>query len=809
MTDLEKYGLPVNLTFNWKGFFQKAILIPLAFLCLSHIAIAQTGPGGVGSGANNPLWLRADSIYGLNNSDPVSLWNDVSGNGNDFIQSGTERPFFLSSWVNGFPALDFDGLDDYLVDADGAGYINGNTAISFFSVTQSESTGVDRGFISSNTSDDQDIALSVRYDQAGIEGSGTNVIKASVSTNNYAYESDNNVQTTGRQLISFHWTGGNDAIMYIDGSLDTPTSNETNGAESPVVDADYVSIGLGPMDNWYGQVAELILFNENLNSARRNIVENYLAAKYGLTISNDKYNGNDAAYIHNVAGIGQESDGSNTSAISNGFQVSENNATLSNGEYLLFGHNNALLSSTTSDVTGSVEARWNRIWYFDKTGSIDATIRFDFREAINAENPRNPSNYVLLYRTTTSGDFSVVTSSAPSIENCYELVFEVADDNLPDGYYTLGTTDNTNSPVEPASSDFPTASIIPDPANVCEGEIITLDGNPSGGSGSYDIHEWTGAGSSSLDYTDIQSPDFSNGTAGDYYLTYTVTDDQGCQGSDDITVTVDPLPEVYFGGYEYVRTITVPAASVSGSQDLTDYPLLVDVNLDETHITSSSGYDVIFTDSDGSALDFELQNYNSGTGQYTAWVRIPVLSASSDTEINILYGNPEVTTDQSDQEGVWNSGYTAVWHMEDAGIEDATRNGNDGNNNGTSDIGGKIGLGRNFEAIDRIQLPDNNSIVRNLQQVTLSGWVNIENHSSTGVLQAYSINSSNKTNLSRASIQVNSNETITLLARSNNTEGGRSTSSNSTVSTTGWHHIAGVIDYQNDDLYIYINGVLD
>jgi len=87
----------------------------------------------------------------------------------------------------------------------------------------------------------------------------------------------------------------------------------------------------------------------------------------------------------------------------------------------------------------------------------------------------------------------------------------------------------------------PTASINPDPAEMCAGGTLNMDGNPSGGSGTWSSHSWTGD-TGPLTSTTSQTPDFTTSTSGTYSLTYTVTDDNGCTGSDDITVTVNSLP---------------------------------------------------------------------------------------------------------------------------------------------------------------------------------------------------------------------------------------------------------------------------
>ncbi|HRY31887.1 MAG TPA: hypothetical protein P5531_02855 [Bacteroidales bacterium] len=89
-----------------------------------------------------------------------------------------------------------------------------------------------------------------------------------------------------------------------------------------------------------------------------------------------------------------------------------------------------------------------------------------------------------------------------------------------------------------------TASIIPDPAYVIIGNNLNLNGGPSGGTGSYITHQWTGPGTPYLSATSIVNPVFNSAAYGNYNLTYTVTDSHGCTASDQITVhTTSPLAE--------------------------------------------------------------------------------------------------------------------------------------------------------------------------------------------------------------------------------------------------------------------------
>jgi len=90
---------------------------------------------------------------------------------------------------------------------------------------------------------------------------------------------------------------------------------------------------------------------------------------------------------------------------------------------------------------------------------------------------------------------------------------------------------------------FPTADILPDDVTqVCVGDSLHLDGNPSGGSGTYVTHTWTGE-TSPLSATDIVDPWFYGTTPGAYTIIYNVIDDIGCESDDnEITLNVMPTP---------------------------------------------------------------------------------------------------------------------------------------------------------------------------------------------------------------------------------------------------------------------------
>lgn len=63
-------------------------------------------------GAELMQWLKADAITGLADTNPVATWLDSSPNARNMSASGATRPQYLVSNINGFSAVNFDGVDD-------------------------------------------------------------------------------------------------------------------------------------------------------------------------------------------------------------------------------------------------------------------------------------------------------------------------------------------------------------------------------------------------------------------------------------------------------------------------------------------------------------------------------------------------------------------------------------------------------------------------------------------------------------------------------------------------------------------------
>jgi hypothetical protein len=127
----------------------------------------------------------------------------------------------------------------------------------------------------------------------------------------------------------------------------------------------------------------------------------------------------------------------------------------------------------------------------------------------------------------------------------------------------------------------------------------------------------------------------------------------------------------YHPGFAFKKAMVIPRANVSGGSDLPDFPVLVSVSSPDLKsasfgglVCSPVGLDLLFTDANEQReLAYEVESYSAETGALLAWVRVPVLSASRDTEVYLYFGNPTITLPLSNAIGTWDPYFSSVWHL--------------------------------------------------------------------------------------------------------------------------------------------------
>lgn len=415
--------------------------------------MAQTGPGGIGSSLNNVLWLSAN--FGVTQSGGlVSQWNDRSGNSNHALLPGsipTAKPSYVASSVNGYPSLDFDGIDDQLWVTDHAS-IDLTQWHFFIVVTADLQKNYNAWMVKGDDGDENWEMLS--YSDGNIH----TPTKYTDGTRTFPSSAGGQVTTTTFDVIEYSYSTGVGRDVYKN-AANIITDNEN---KTPKVNNLPLYIGnerttTGRELN--GDIAEVVAFSAPLNSAQRIIVNNYLAAKYGRTLSaNDIYvqdNAGNGNYDHDVAGIGRVNS-TNTQTDSRGSGIVQIGKAgyggLGDDEFLLWGHDNAALGPYgVSDLPTGVQGRWARVWRVSEVdasggavnvGNVDMTFDLAGLGSVTASDLR------LLVDTDGDGLFADETPISGAT-NVSGTLYRFANSNaLQNGRrFTLGTINLANTPL--------------------------------------------------------------------------------------------------------------------------------------------------------------------------------------------------------------------------------------------------------------------------------------------------------------------------------------------------------------------------
>ena len=385
------------------------------------LSFGQTGPAGVGSSATNKIWLDAHSLGFLDGS-PVGSWSDLSGNGATFVQGASLRqPIYTVSGVSGLPSLTFDGINDVLVGP---------------AMPSLETNNFTYFMVYDRTTTTSDMLINVKYAsnptkyRTYMNNAQTTIISAQYSpTINWVRYTD----PIGASFFSLHATPTT-ITTYNQGTLamtktatnTVPTTHQniTLGNKSTIGTGTYV---------YTGQISEVIVFNSILNPLQRILVENYLGAKYGMTIPTDHY-----AYdaTHKFGLIALANDGVNTQTIAQGSGILElSGATdLGSNEYFVVAHTDFFPDEyNLVNLPASLpdHLRLERTWRVDETGETGTTtLTFrlgDYDFAVD-------TSYRLL--VDTDADFADATVVSGVYDDIAQTV--TFDINLSDGdYFTL------------------------------------------------------------------------------------------------------------------------------------------------------------------------------------------------------------------------------------------------------------------------------------------------------------------------------------------------------------------------------------
>lgn len=267
-----------------------------------------------------------------------------------------------------------------------------------------------------------------------------------------------------------------------------------------------------------------------------------------------------------------------------------------------------------------------------------------------------------------------------------------------------------------------------------------------------------------------------------------------------------------------VRKINVNLAQVSGSH--TNFPMLfsgtysyLKTVANGGSVQNSNGYDIEFVDEYGLRLNWELLKYVATTGEIIAFVKIPSLTSTSQTQFYLKYGTPGITTNVGNPTGVWDTNYLSVYHLGDGttlSLSDSTSNANTlTNNNSVTATTGKIYGGAALSAASSQSL-GGSVIVSNDLNVTVSAWIKVASFPATNfnVNIAGMINGVDSGYLDKI-IKIYTSSDYAAMYVYNPSAGGAIYAYDTTSLTTNtWIYIAGTTDNVNNVSKAFKNGVV-
>ena len=217
------------------------------------------------------IWMVADSLFPqTGNNGPVSVWEDVSGNNNPFLQSNTQfQPDVRANVTNSHAAVVFS--NSWL-----------DTGLTFLPTTLTF-TMVLSIFSFSNQGDDAFLGTNL----FALYFSGSYLAEW-MDFPSYGFTATSNTSVSANNaptIVTAEWfiAGNNtETAFYINGA---PAGSGLGPQYNSTTSQISVGARLDDSDLFFGNLFELLIYNQAIADKQRVPVEAYLAKKYNITLA--------------------------------------------------------------------------------------------------------------------------------------------------------------------------------------------------------------------------------------------------------------------------------------------------------------------------------------------------------------------------------------------------------------------------------------------------------------------------------------------------------------------------------------------
>jgi hypothetical protein len=402
--------------------------------------------------SGNILWLRAD--IGVTGVATVTNWADQSGSALNATNTGN-APAKLgdgtaTDGLNFNPTIDFTEASSQDLEITGGGVLGNATVYSdlwVYAVTASNSaTNASHAFSNAVTGGNVEFEVPTTGSLFSFDTSVGTTPTAAWGGTAGAFNLWNAGSSTGTSTPS-----GTNKALYRDGLLigsnSVATGTFTSNNSSSFIGSD--AAGANFFD---GQIAEILVFNTVPTSAEQQIIQSYLAIKYGITLDqtdNDATidegdyvidgapdviiwdESQNSAFHNDIAGIGRD-DGkflnqkqsrsiNSTSAVTIGLgSIAANNGSNSNSfngdvNFLVWGHNGVEINSTNTSSVSLLcenELQLDRVWKVVETGSV-GSVEIAIPQATLDAALTTPTTEVIVLKVADDQNFTTNVKHIP------------------------------------------------------------------------------------------------------------------------------------------------------------------------------------------------------------------------------------------------------------------------------------------------------------------------------------------------------------------------------------------------------------
>ena len=234
--------------------------------------------------ASSRLWLDANFLEGLSDTDPITTITDRSGQGNDATQAtAAKKPTYETNEMKGRPVARYDGVDDYLAAAHDTSLDMGTSDFTVWMVLRFDGNPPSREDLLTQQTNDNNEGFTLYLSNAGrvraIIGNGASNVG---SANDGA-----SIANNAPHIVIVTYDRDGNMARFVDGAsygadidISSFSADDLNAIHDVVVGARGNTAGRF----FEGDLPECGIHRHLFNAGERRRLEKYLGRKYGVAL---------------------------------------------------------------------------------------------------------------------------------------------------------------------------------------------------------------------------------------------------------------------------------------------------------------------------------------------------------------------------------------------------------------------------------------------------------------------------------------------------------------------------------------------